>query len=83
MQEVLYMIWILEVQLIGLFVLLWILGIVWEWVDNKWNPYLPFCDIDPRCHIAFVWDKDGNGWIGDHLVLPNVGQNKWLEIRGD
>jgi len=29
----------------------------------------PYCDIDPLCHEAFVWDKEGNGWIGNTLVI--------------
>ena len=72
MQEVLYVILILEAQFIGLFVLFLIVGNVWEWADKKLNPHYPFCDIDPRCHIAFAWDKNCNGWIGNHLVVPNV-----------
>lgn len=30
----------------------------------------PYCDIDPLCHSAFVWDQDrkGYGWIGDVSV---------------
>lgn len=29
----------------------------------------PSCDIDPACHTNFAWDKYGNGWIGDVLVI--------------
>ena len=72
MQDVLNVILILEAELIGLFLLLLIIGNVWNWIDKKLHPSYPFCDIDPRCHIAFAWDKDGNGWIGDHLVVRNV-----------
>lgn len=72
MQDVLNVILILEAQIIGLFLLLLIVGNILEWADKKMNPRYPYCDIDPRCHIAFAWDKDGNGWIGNHLVVPNV-----------
>ena len=72
MQEVLYIILILEAELIGLFVLLLIVGNIWEWADKKLHPRCQFCDIDPRCHIAFAWDKSGNGWIGNHLVVPGL-----------
>lgn len=71
MQDVLNVILILEAQVIGLFILLLIVGNVWAWIDRKLNPFCPFCDIDPRCHFGFAWDKDGNGWIGSHLVVPN------------
>ena len=32
-------------------------------------PDPPYCDINPRCHIAFAWDKQGRGWIGNHCVI--------------
>ena len=32
------------------------------------NPVYPHCDIDPLCHPGFVWDKEGNGWIGNCMV---------------
>ena len=58
-------------ELIVLYILFLAIEDVWNWIDKKLHPRYPFCDIDPRCHIAFAWDKDGNGWIGDHLVVPS------------
>lgn len=29
----------------------------------------PYCDIDPRCHSAFVFAADGSGWIGGICVM--------------
>lgn len=70
MQDILNAVLIVEAGIIGLFVLLLVVGNIAEWVETKLNPRYPHCDIDPRCHVAFVWDKDGNGWIGEHLVVP-------------
>ena len=33
------------------------------------KPEPPYCDIDPRCHPAFVWLEDGTGWIGRIKVI--------------
>lgn len=33
------------------------------------EPWGDYCDIDPRCHPAFMWAADGNGYIGSLLVL--------------
>lgn len=71
MQEVIYAILFVEAEIIGLFIALFVIVSIWDWVDKKLNPHYPYCDIDPRCHIAFTRDKDGNGWVGNHLVLPN------------
>ncbi len=30
---------------------------------------LPSCDINPRCHPRFAWGSDGNGWIGNIIVI--------------
>lgn len=54
---------------------IYVLSVLEERGRRKWqeeNP--PFCDIDPRCHSAFAWDKDGGGWIGDVCVFPAEGQ---------
>lgn len=57
-----------EATILGLFTLLVLVAAVWDWADKKWNPRYPQCDIDPRCHPAFAWDKEGRGWIGGYLV---------------
>ena len=72
MQEVIYAILFAEAEIIGLFIFMWIVGAIFNWADKKLNPRYPYCDIDPRCHIEFAWDENGNGWIGNHLVVHNV-----------
>ena len=81
MQDVLNVILILEAQLIGLFLLLVIVGSICEWVDKKLNPRYPYCDIDPRRHIAFAWDIEGRGWIGNHLVVSKLSAGERREEK--
>lgn len=38
-------------------------------LDKIYPPDAPYCDIDPRCHQAFVWRSDGTGWIGNIRVI--------------
>jgi len=80
MQDILDAILILEALFIGMFVLFLIIGNILCWVGKKLNPHYPFCDIDSRCHIGFAWDKNGNGWIGNHMVVLNVEEGiKYLK----
>lgn len=53
------MFWALVIHLIG------------RVYDMFHPPPPPYCDIDPRCHGAFAFDKDGNGWIGNVCVIDN------------
>ena len=78
-QVVIYAILFVEIQIIGLFVILLIIGNVAEWVHKKLYPVYPYCDIDPRCHSAFAWDKAGNGRIGPYLVIPTALERKGFE----
>lgn len=42
-------------------------------LTNRINPPAPpFCNIDPLCHPAFLWAKDGSGWIGPVCVFPTA-----------
>jgi hypothetical protein len=75
-QDVLDAVLIIEAVILGLFVLLLAGCHIWALVDRNLNQRYLFCDIDPRCHFAFAWDKDGNGWIGNHLVLPAATPHK-------
>lgn len=45
---------------------LMMLGMLFDLFAEK---ELQHCDIDPRCHPAFAWAKDGTGWIGNMQVL--------------
>lgn len=69
MQHVLIIIAVFNLLMIGIVAISAALA-AWEWLYLKINPSLPFCDIDPRCHVEFALDKDGNGWIRDRLVIP-------------
>lgn len=40
-----------------------------EWGVTKLTPPAPpSCDIDPRCHPAFVMLRDGRAFIGKHEI---------------
>lgn len=57
-----------ELTFIGLFILLVLLMNLVDFFDKKLNPHYPMCDIDPRCHPAFCFDKNGDAWIGSVKV---------------
>lgn len=69
MQDIIYIILFPPALLIGTLTVLFMIAGILVWIDKKINPQYPFCDIDPKCHIAFIWDKDGVGWIGHHKVI--------------
>ena len=68
MQHILTIIAVFDLLMIGIVAISAVLA-AYEWLYLKINPRLPFCDIDPRCHVEFHLDKDGNGWIRDCLVI--------------
>lgn len=68
---------IIDSVIISLFILLFVLGYLAKRIDKRLNPHYPQCDIDPRCSPLFVWDENGNGWIGEYLVVPS---NRLLDI---
>ncbi|MGE5522368.1 MAG: hypothetical protein ACM3SS_01540 [Rhodospirillaceae bacterium] len=53
---------------VGLFVLFWMLALISDGIERIYHHFVPppgpHCDIDPRCHPAFMWGNDGNGHIG-------------------
>ena len=58
--------------LIGTLILWWMIGVILEKVIRGLFPDPPpYCDIDPMCHPAFVWHKDGSGWIGNICVIKS------------
>ena len=71
MQKVFYAIIIVEMQIILMVPLLSIIEKIICLIDKKINPTYPSCNIDPLCHPSFAWDKNGNGWIGNNLVIKN------------
>lgn len=45
----------------------WVMSVIDRMIAKRFGPG-PHCDIDPRCHPAFAWDKYGRGWIGNVKV---------------
>lgn len=66
--EFMYFVMIVEVAIILFVAGVATIGFAIGWIDNKLHPRYPSCDIDPLVHPAFVFDKDGNGWIGNVKV---------------
>lgn len=70
--------WVLGFILVPLgAILFWVIVAAWlaifvmalEWFEDRTiSDRLPSCDIDPRCHPAFVWRKDGKGQIGNTTI---------------
>lgn len=59
-----------------------LLGLL-EWASGKlFPPAPPHCDIDPRCHQAFAWAKDGSGWIGSVRVIATTRDLLPVQERG-
>ena len=44
-------------------------------IENQLFPRYPQCDIDPRCHPAYVADQSGQGWVG------NVKVKEWPRMK--
>ena len=65
---------ILSPGLIIITILFWTLvGNLVDILLGKINPPAPpYCDIDPRCHIAFMWHQDGTGWVRDIKVIDGL-----------
>lgn len=52
---------------------LWLLLVLCNAVIGFLTPVRPpYCDIDPRCHPALAWDREGNGWIGNVLAVRAI-----------
>lgn len=57
-----------EVTIILAFAVLVVAGLIVDKLTAIYRPYYPRCDIDPRCHPAFVMDGSGQAWIGKTRV---------------